>query len=129
MKQAMFFTFSLLFVVVLCLPHTFAQNVPLSQVPIGDDDLVKSVSFSPDGQTLASGHSDGIIRLWDANTLAHLKTLEGHTHNVDSLSFSPDGQTLASGSWDRSLRLWDASTRAHLETLEGVRLFRVKCGK
>ena len=121
MKQVMFVKFSLLFVAVLCLPHTFAQDVPYTQLISGEGHTgrVLSVSFSPDGKTLASGSSDRTLRLWHADTGTHLKTLEGHTETVLSVSFSPDGKTLASGSFDSTIRLWDADTGTHLKTLEG----------
>ena len=68
---------------------------------------VLSVSFSPDGKTLASAGVDGSIRLWDVRTGDTLSTLEGHTSWVNSVAFSPDGKTLASGSSDSTIRLWD----------------------
>ena len=80
---------------------------------------VPSVSFSPDGTIIASGGEDNTVRLWDANTGDHLRTLTGHTSGVNSVSFSPDGNTIASGSSDHTVRLWDANTGSHLRTLTG----------
>ena len=54
---------------------------------------VHSVSFSPDGRTLASGSEDKTIRLWDVKTGKLRKTL-AHTDQVNHVLFSPDGKTL-----------------------------------
>ncbi len=76
---------------------------------IGGVFAVRSLSFSPDGQTLASGGIDNTIRLWNVNTGQLQTTLTGHADWVNSVSFSPDGQTLASGSGDKTIRLWKLS--------------------
>ena len=80
---------------------------------------VKSVAFSPDRKTFASGGGDNVIHLWDIGTGKRKMTLVGHTHWVFSLAFSPDGKTLASGSVDSDIRLWDPDTGEHKKTLTG----------
>jgi WD40 repeat protein len=68
---------------------------------------VLSVCFSPDGKQLASGRTDTTVRLWDVETGACVRTLEGgHGRPVISVCFSPDGRMVASGSDDNTVRLW-----------------------
>jgi len=85
----------------------------------GHTDWVTSVSFSPDGQRIASGSYDDTIKLWDAETGEELGTLKGHTNWVNSISFSHDGRRIVSGSEDNNVKLWDAETGEELRTLKG----------
>ncbi len=83
---------------------------PLSNRFRGLTGRAMSVSFSPDGERLASGSSDGNIRLWDVATgrvLGDLST--GHSASEVRVAFSPDGKLLASGTGD-AIRLWDVAT-------------------
>ena len=86
---------------------------------IGHTASVRSVAFSPDGRTLASGSKDNTIRLWDMQTRTLRKTLIGHTGAVSSVAFSADGKVLASGSSDSTIRLWNMETDTLLKTLTG----------
>jgi len=83
------------------------------------DSDVYSVSFSPDGQILASASHDKTIKLWDVQTGKQITTLDGHDHYVLSVSFSPNGQILASASWDKTIKLWDVQTGKQITTLNG----------
>ena len=79
------------------------------------------MTFSPDGQTLASGSRDQTIRLWNPNNGNLKGTLTGHTSDVSRMMFSPDGRTLASGSRDQTVRLWNPNTGQHKRTLSNRR--------
>ncbi|MFN8004069.1 MAG: hypothetical protein U0X75_24005 [Acidobacteriota bacterium] len=85
----------------------------------GHAGFVYSVSYSPDGRTLASGSSDGTVKLWDVASGAEKVTLKGHAGFVLSVSYSPDGRTLASGSSDKTVKLWDVASGAEKVTLKG----------
>ncbi|AFY32143.1 hypothetical protein [Calothrix sp. PCC 7507] len=71
----------------------------------GHRDSVWSVTFSPDGQLLASGSLDKDVKLWRPNGTL-LQTLTGHSDAVTSVSFSRDGQSLASASLDKTVQIW-----------------------
>ncbi|OQD81053.1 hypothetical protein PENANT_c030G04575 [Penicillium antarcticum] len=89
------------------------------QILEGHLDWVFSVTFSPDGQRIASGSSDNTIRLWDPVTGTLQQALEGHSDWVRSVAFSLNGRVLASGSSDNTVRLWDSATGTLQQTLEG----------
>jgi WD40 repeat protein len=85
----------------------------------GHSNSVDSVSFSPNGKTLASGSYDKTIKLWNLETGQAIRTLYGHSDYVISVSFSPDGKTLASGSYDKTIKLWNLETGQAIRTLNG----------
>jgi WD40 repeat protein len=80
---------------------------------------VRTVDFSPDGQSLASGSYDHTVRLWDVQNGESIHVLKGHQDSVISVDFSPDGQSLASGSDDHTVRLWDVQNGESIHVLKG----------
>ena len=77
---------------------------------------VRSIAFSPDGKTLASGgtkpegHGVGNLYMWDVNTGQELDCKVEFSDWVYSVAFSPDGTMLAVGSsHDEGISLIDVS--------------------
>ena len=66
------------------------------------------VVFSPDGNTLATGHEDNVIRLWDVASGKIVAKFEVDSGDlIYSVAFSPDGKTLASGGKEGTIKLWN----------------------
>ncbi|MFG3818211.1 WD40 repeat domain-containing protein, partial [Limnothrix redekei] len=72
----------------------------------GHSGWVLSVSWSPDGKTLATGSFDKTVKLWNVASGQEIATLQGHSGGVSSVSWSPDGKTLATDSYDNTVKLW-----------------------
>ncbi|KAI8639622.1 WD40-repeat-containing domain protein [Parasitella parasitica] len=64
---------------------------------------------------LASGTSDGKIRMWDLRTGQAHRTLPGHSAPITCLQF--DQVHLVSGSLDKTIRIWDLRTGSVFDTL------------
>lgn len=91
-----------------------SKDIWVSREDIG---AITSLVFSPDGDTLAAGSTNGKINLWDVQTGELGNTLTEHTGIVSSLVFSPDGHTLAAGNKDGTVLLWNVGTAELLTTL------------
>ncbi|NET36546.1 MAG: hypothetical protein F6K19_31715, partial [Cyanothece sp. SIO1E1] len=98
--------------------EAFASRLKCNFSGDGHCDYVNSISFSPDGQHIASASGDDTIKVWDLNgNLLH--TLEGHTKAVVSVDFSPNSPILASASDDETIKLWNTKDGNLLQTLRG----------
>jgi WD40 repeat protein len=87
-------------------PGRLARKFPLH--PGGPDErLIRCLAFSPDGRTLVTGETDGMVRAYEVATGKLRLERPGHEGGVTALSFSADGRRLASGSQDQTALVWD----------------------
>ena len=114
----------------LAVRQAYLQNVNLHKVSFAHSDLTRSVfaknfatvlsvTFSRDGQLLATGDANGEIRLWRVITGQQLLLFQGHTNKVWSVAFHANGTTLISGSEDQTVKIWDVQSGECLKTLLG----------
>lgn len=83
-------------------------------------DFVLSLTFSPDGKTLATcggqmrGHYEtepGELTLWDTTTWKPRNPrTQDDAGGLIGVAFSPDGKLIAAGGDDRAAHVWDAAT-------------------
>ena len=78
----------------------------LQSVLPGHPGGTSGIAFSPSGECLISGGTDGQVRVWEVKSGRELRTLPGHTDAVSAVAVHRDGRTFTSGSRDRSVRVW-----------------------
>jgi hypothetical protein len=66
-----------------------------------------AVAFDPKGRLLATGNTDGAVRLWDARNGKLLLELTGHRGAVTAVAFTAKGDRLVSISADTTALVWD----------------------
>ncbi|MEM6437206.1 MAG: hypothetical protein AAF773_25620, partial [Cyanobacteria bacterium P01_D01_bin.115] len=74
----------------------------------GHGSRITDVSFSADGQRIASTSFDGTVRLWQPDKHRLYQIIDAHADIVSSLRFTADGETLISSSHDHTLKRWQA---------------------
>ncbi len=79
---------------------------------------ISSLTFSPDGRTLATGNRNRLLQLWDVTSGERKTVLSGHASNINAIAFSPDGKTLVSGGGSQLL-VWNARTGAQTGEING----------
>jgi WD40 repeat protein/uncharacterized caspase-like protein len=95
---------------------------------VGHSDAVIGVSFSPNGQTMATSGGDRNVKLWQTRDGYMIKTLMGHKYEVNNAAFSPKGDILASASADATIKIWRVKDGKLIRTLTGHdgEVFRVR---
>jgi len=80
---------------------------------------VTALAFDPAAKVLATGHDDGVVRLWRLPAGDLLGELPAGDLPVSAVAFDATGDRLAGAGEDRSVRIWNLSDQALLRTLAG----------
>ena len=100
--------------------HPSATLKPIARL-LGHQKQVNHVTFSPNGQLIASAGFDNHVKLWNASDGKFLHSLRAHVGPVYMTSFSADSRLLVSASKDTTLKVWDVATGKMKEDLIGHR--------
>jgi WD40 repeat protein len=76
---------------------------------------ITCLAFSPNGERIVSGSTNGTITVWDTDTGTEVRTFDGHGRDID-VRFSPDGKRIVSRG-PTMVKLWNAETGAEAMTL------------
>lgn len=106
---------------------TACENVLIWDTKTGEHvktlpgDKVEAVSLSQHFETtlLASGYSDGSVRVFNYNTEELKVTFAGHKSAVSCVAFDGTGMRLASGGKDTEIVVWDVVSESGLFRLKG----------
>ncbi|MEO2046826.1 MAG: hypothetical protein ABGX16_09665 [Pirellulales bacterium] len=94
-------------------PTATGQSLKLPHVS-----ATECLTFSPDDKLLATGHTDGIVRLWQLEGAKRLTEFVGHSKSMMRVYFSPNGRTLISTSFDGTSRVWSVDQQCCLGVLD-----------
>ena len=83
----------------------------------GHSSAVQEIAAFADGRSLASGASDGVVKLWDLTTYGEARTIIAQ-RPIEALAASPSGRLLATGADDGRVRMYDPSNGRELWSLD-----------
>jgi WD40 repeat protein len=80
---------------------------------------VTALAFHPDPAFLATGHDDGVVRLWDAAGHHLVREFRLHKKPISALAFDASGARLAVAGEDKVISLWNTDDGTCLGKLTG----------
>jgi WD40 repeat protein len=91
------------------------QGKITGQYAQGHDNHVNGLAFSPDGSLLASGCSDKLLIIWNANHRQEA-TFKMQFNEVLAVAWHPRDELIATGGFDNAIRLWNRKGQVRVLT-------------
>jgi WD40 repeat protein/serine/threonine protein kinase len=85
----------------------------------GHSGRVNGLTWSPNGQRIASVSNDKSMQVWDSSTGKKFIIHRNASAGMNAVSWSPDSRYLAAGGNDKMVQVWDAVTRNNIFTYRG----------
>ena len=79
--------------------------------------IVKYLDVAQQGQLLALGGDDHIVRLWNVLDERFTAQLRDHREAIRGVAFSPDASRLATVSQDGQIHIWDVRSNRRIHTM------------
>jgi periodic tryptophan protein 2 len=88
---------------------------------------INVLTFSPDGQWIATGGDDGKVKLWDTVSGFCFVTFHKHTAAVTGVTFGNSGQFVLSSSLDGTVRAFDLNRYRNFRTFTSAYPVQFSC--
>jgi WD40 repeat protein len=90
---------------------------------------VLKLAAVPKKPMLVTCGADNVVKVWNADNLANVKTLSGLTDHVFALAVSPDGEFVAAGAFNGEVRVWKLADGALVKTFNASPGLKVEAKK
>lgn len=81
------------------------QSLQAAQTDFGPEPLQKVVRFNHDSTLLATGGTDGFVRVWKVPSLEKVLEFKAHEGEIEDLALGPNGKLVTVG-WDHKASVW-----------------------
>ena len=78
----------------------------------------RAMTYASHGELIASGGTDGMVKIWDASSGREITSWAAHETGVRAIAISSAGNMVATSGGDGFIRLWDRTTGAELGAIE-----------
>jgi periodic tryptophan protein 2 len=88
---------------------------------------MNTLSYGPDGQTVATGGDDGKVKVWSTRSSFCFVTFSEHTAPVSDVAFAKQGSVLFSASLDGTVRAFDLVRYRNFRTFTSPNPVQFSC--